>query len=222
MSTTPPPNPLNLLTPSQVNRAEPAQWRQLIRQELADLRVSSTAYLVGDMDAVHQTVTVQIAQRERVRTNAGPKWVAIPPITNVPVCLPRGGGYCVTLPLKDGDEGQLIFCDTCFDLWWTRGGLQNQLEVRRHHVHDCGFYPGMGSQPKVLSNYSTESLQVRSDDGTQVIDVAASGITVTATQVTVTGSSVTLGTATTIDGRVFLNHTHSGVQTGSGATGKVV
>jgi phage baseplate assembly protein gpV len=80
----------------------------------------------------------------------------------------------------------------------------------------------MGSQPKVLSNYSTESLQVRSDDGAQVIDVAASGITVTATQVTVTGSSVILGTATTIDGRVFLNHTHSGVQTGSGVTGKVV
>jgi hypothetical protein len=117
----------------------------------------------------------------------------------------------------------LVYCDTCFDLWWTRSGLQNQLEVRRHHVHDCGFYPGMGSQPNVLSNYSTSSMQLRSDDGTQVIDVATTtGITVTASKVTVTSSQVTIGSDTTIDGRVFLDHVHSGVASGSDDTGGVV
>jgi hypothetical protein len=129
----------------------------------------------------------------------------IPPIIKVPVVLPRGGGFSFTLPLKKGNEGLLVFCDTCFDLWWKHGqssspaptlpagtsssGSQRQLEVRRHHVHDCGFIPGMCSQPNVLSNYSTTSAQLRSDDGTAIIDVANSGITVTAVNVAVNAST---------------------------------
>jgi hypothetical protein len=191
----------------------------------------------------------------------------IPPIIKVPIILPRGGGYGLTLPLKKGDEGLLIFCDTCFDLWWKNGqtnapkasnadspsGTQKQLEVRRHYLHDCGFCPGMWSQPNVLSNYSTTSMQLRSDDGTTIVDIAKTGVTVTspkavvhatgnvevtAAEATVTttgdvdvtasgnvnvaGSRVVLGPATTIDSRVFLDHTHSGVTTGGGVSGKVV
>ena len=106
----------------------------------------------------------------------------------------------------------LVFCDTCFDLWWHNGqagaplaqnasmlgltapsGSQRQLEVRRHHVHDCGFFPGMWSQPNVLSDYSTDSLQIRSDDGDTVIDVSEAGVTVTGNTVTVTSPSSTAG-----------------------------
>lgn len=169
------------LTPEQVNYAESAQWRQIIQQELDELRCASPAYLVEDIDPTTQTCTVQIAIQERTRTLLGPKWVSIVPIIKVPVVMPRGGGYAVTLPLKKGDEGLLVFCDTCFDLWWTRGavaGPQQQLEVHRHDVHDCGFQPGMWSQPNVLSNYSTSSIQVRTDAGDTVIDLATGAVKV--------------------------------------------
>lgn len=264
------PVPALALTPSQVLCSEAAQWRQIVRQSLADTRCATPAFLTEDIDATTQTVTVQVAIQERVRVTSklpGAAWMDIPPIIKVPVVLPRGGGYSLTLPLKKGDEGLLIFCDTCFDLWWKYGqtnapkasnasapsGTQKQLEVRRHYLHDCGFHPGMWSQPHVLSNYSATSMQLRSDDGASTIDVTSAAVTITAPKtvvnvtgnvevmaskatvtttgdvdvtasghVNVTGSSVVLGPATTIDSRIFLNHTHSGVTTGGGVSGKVV
>ena len=207
MSTT----PLNISL-SQLNYAETAQFKLLVKQALANARTASPAFLSEDMDAMTQTVTVQIAIQERMRLPTGQAWWDIPPIVNVPIVLPRGGGFSITLPLKKGDEGMLVFCDTCFDLWWHNGqagaplaqnasmlgltapsGSQRQLEVRRHHVHDCGFFPGMWSQPNVLSDYSTDSLQIRSDDGDTVIDVSEAGVTVTGNTVTVTSPSSTAG-----------------------------
>jgi hypothetical protein len=145
------------------------------------------------MDPVTQTVTVQIAIQERVRTPNGPEWWDVPPIIKVPVLTPRGGGYAVTLPIKKDNEGVLIFCDTCFDLWWSNGqnnspvavntgqasGSQRQNEIRRHYVHDCGFLPCSTSQPNVLSDYAADSLQIRTDDGATIIDVSETGVTIT-------------------------------------------
>ena len=202
------------LTPAQINQAAPAQWRQIIRQALADTRCATPAFLVEDMDAVHQTVTVQIAIQERVRPPAGPaQWWDVPPIVNVPIVVPRGGGFSMTLPLKKDDNGLLVFCDTCFDNWWVNGqtqappaytnattqkvsGSQRQNEIRRHYVHDCGFIPGMWSQKDLLTAYSTGSLQIRSDDGLTVIDVSAAGVVITGAAVSLTnGAGVTVGTA---------------------------
>lgn len=196
-------NPLYNLSPEQVLRAQSTQWRQIVRQALDDTRCASPAFLTENLDPVTQTVTVQVAIQERVRTNKGPAWTDLPIIIKVPVVLPRGGGFSLTLPLKKGDEGLLVFCDTCFDFWWHNGqtnspvasgktapsGTQRQNEVRRHYIHDCGFIPGMCSQPNNLSAYSTTSMQLRSDDGTTVIDVAAGSVTVTGAQVIVNAST---------------------------------
>jgi hypothetical protein len=189
------------LTPSQVNNAESAQWRTLLRQASFDLRVHTPAFLLEDMDPDTQTVTVQIAIQERVRTLMGPQWYDIAPLFNVPIMIQRGGGCSITLPLKKGDEGMLMFCDCCFDLWWQNGqqgapvadnaqelstaygtpvpsGSQQQIGMHRHEVNDCGFYPGFYSQPNVLSNYSTTSLQVRMDDGSAIVDVSSGAVKV--------------------------------------------
>lgn len=203
-ATQPGTSPLYALTPDQVNRAQSAQWRQAMKLLAVDLCVATPAFLTEDIDPVTQTVTVQVAIQERVRTKTGPQWWDVFPIIKVPVILPRGGGWAWTLPLKKGDEGLLVFCDTCFDFWWVNGqnnapkaanvtaasGSQVQNEVRRHHVHDCGFLPGMTSQPNVLPNYSTTSAQLRSVDGTVVIDLATAGVTVTAPTIQLTAPSV--------------------------------
>ena len=187
-------------SPFQVNASDPAQFRQIVRQHGSDLRVSIPAILTDDMDAGTQTVSAQIAVQERAFTSGvnpgtvpatgpsssqapptvGPKWVTLQPVLLVPIIVPRGGGYSLTLPLKKGDEGMLIFCDCCFDLWWQRGGVQNQVGNHRHEFWDCGFLPGMWSQPNALDSYSTTSMQLRTDDGTTtVIDVSQDGVTIT-------------------------------------------
>lgn len=180
------------LTPSQINATELTQWRQMIKQALDDTRCAAPGFLVSDMSS-KQTVTVQIAIQERVRPASGKaQWWDVPPIVNVPVVMPRGGGYSLTLPLKKGDEGLLVFCDACFDNWWWAGqtnapkadnvkspsGSQRQLEVRRHYVHDCGFIPGMWNQKNLLENFSTDSLQVRRDDGSAIVDVSDGSVKV--------------------------------------------
>jgi hypothetical protein len=226
MSTTPPE-----LTPSQLTHSQNAYFKELVRHALIDTRVAIPA-IVQDFDPNTQTCTVTIAIREVVRTNTGPKNVAISPIQKIPVMLPRAGGFCLTLPLQAGDEGMLIFCDMCFDLWWTRGGIQNQLERRRHDLTDCGFYPGMWSQPRVLPNYAVDSAQLRSDDGLIVVDVAQAGITLAGPKVTIQSSgdvdinatgNINLSPTgdTVINGKIFLLHEHTLVQTGTDFSGPV-
>jgi Phage protein Gp138 N-terminal domain len=194
------------LTASQVNRSESAQWRSIVRQALIDTRVASPAFLIEDMDTASQTVTVQIAIQERVRTLQGPRWYDIGPLFKVPIVIPRGGGFSLTVPLKKGNEGMLVFCDCCFDQWWQNGqtgapvadnaktasGTQQQVGMHRHEVNDCGFYPGFYSQPNVLTNYSTVSMQLRSDDGVTVVDVAGNKVTITSPEVDIKNTGTPL------------------------------
>lgn len=231
------------LAPEQLTFAESAQWKKILRQALVDLRVCIPA-IVQSFDAATQTVSVQIAISELIRFPSGGKYVAVPPINKVPVCLPRAGGFSLTLPLTAGDEGFLVFCDTCIDLWWQNGGQQpapatlvdgawqggaplfqpNHEWRRRHDVTDCGFFPMGWSQPRVLSNYSEDSAQLRSDDGTVVIDVAEAGVTVTAPKVTVNSSGdvdITAAGNVNIQDKNFLLHEHVGVQSGSDTSGPV-
>ncbi len=222
------------LTHEMLNKSETARFKSLLKHALIDLRVSTPA-IVTAFDPVKQVVTVQIAISELVRKLKGPVWTAIPPIYNVPIVLPRAGGFCLTLPIAVGDEGLLVFCDQCIDLWWQEGGqqpppsppppkpptplIQPNFERRRHDLTDCGFIPGMWNQKRVLTNYSTNSMQLRSDDGTAYIEIAAGGV------INIKGSQIILdstGNDTEIDGRVFLTHKHSGVTTGGGNTGNVV
>ena len=225
------------LSPAQVNFAWTEILNGLIRQALNDVRVSVPAIVLAFN--ANQTVRVQVAIREIVRTTNGPQNTEIALIDNVPIVLPSAGGFSLTLPIKPGDEGMLVFCDVCIDLWWQRGGVQNQFERRRHDISDCGFYPGAKSQPNIISNYSTNSAQLRSDDGTVVIDLAETGITLTGPKITlnspdveinssgpvnVSGTQIKLtssGNDTQIDTKTFLTHEHTGVTTGTGKTGPV-
>jgi hypothetical protein len=188
---------------------------------------------VQSFDAQKQTVTVQVAITERVLDkNNIPQPTKIPVLTDLPICLPRAGGFALTMPIQAGDEGLAVFGDTCIDGWYQLGGVQNQVEIRRHDLSDGFFIPGVWSQPNVIADYSTEAAQLRSIDGNTVIEVGsgevtikATNVTVQAEQVNVTGSeSVTISgnNQTTVDGVNFKEHTHSGVTAGGGVTGPVV
>lgn len=176
--------PLPIL-PTQINYAQSAMFKQIVAQAGHEWRVAIPA-IVQSFNPTAQTVVAQIAIRELVRTQTGTEWTAIAPIQDVPLIFPSGGGWSLTFPVAAGDEGFLVFCDMCIDLWWSRGGVQDQFETRRHALSDCGFIPGGKSQPNVLANYSTASAQLRSADGMVIIDLASTGITITAPKVQIT------------------------------------
>jgi hypothetical protein len=202
------------------------------------------------------TVTVTIAINEDVQWNVnGPEGsldIQVQKMTigsmdlgqgviqDVPVCIPTAGGYSLTFPIAQGDECLLIFNDLEIDNWLQNGGDPpvNTISSRRHDLSDAIAVFGLRSTPKALQDYSTNSTQLRSDDGTVVIDLANNAITITAPVVQLNATDVQVNAETveiagsssvsisgagnvTIDSKNFLLHEHTGVQTGGGFSGPV-
>ena len=207
------------------------------RQTMNKIRVAAPG-IVQAYDASQQTVTVQVAIRERMNEDGVENWVEIPLLLDVPIVFPRAGGYCLTLPITAGDEVLVVYGDNCIDAWWQNSGVQNQIDTRRHDLSDAFAIPGPWSQPRKVSGYSTNSCQLRNEAGSayvelngSVVNIKASVINLDAGAINTTGTGggnvnisgkVTIsGGQTTIDGRSFLGHKHTGVDTGSGTSGGV-
>lgn len=200
-------------------------------QMLCGLRVACPG-IIQSFDPVKQTVSVQLAIRENILLNLIRTPTAIAPLIDVPIVLPRAGNCTLTMPIQQGDECLVIFGDMCIDGWWQAGGIQNQLDKRRHDLSDGFCIPGPWSQGRTLLNYSPTTAQLRSDDGQTIVEVDPAGkvnitaqqVNVQATDVKVTASqnvSISGNGSTTIEGKDFLTHQHTGVQTGGGVSGPV-
>jgi hypothetical protein len=103
----------------------------------------------------------------------------LPLCVDVPIQFIGGGGYTATFPMAAGDEGLISFSCRCIDAWWQSGGVQPQAELRMHDLSDGFFIPGFRSQARKLNNISATSAQLRSDDGTNYVDVNKNTGTVT-------------------------------------------
>lgn len=215
MSSTP-----SLISIAERLRVETEQWEKFAWQLRCALRVAVPGIVVS-FDPVKQTVSVRIAIREHINQNLVVTPVEIDVLQDVPIAIPRAGGFAVTLPIVAGDECLLIFSDTCIEAWQESGGVQNQLfPHRRHDLSDAVAWFGIWSQPRKLSAYSTNSTQLRTDDGTSYIELKPGVINLNAATINLNGAVNTSGT-TIIQGKTFLTHTHNGVQTGGGVSGPV-
>jgi hypothetical protein len=144
--------------------------REFAHQMACDLRVSLPG-IIEDFDASKQTATVRLAIREKVNIDFQPVDVEIPLLLDVPIVVPRAGGYIITLPVKKGDECLVLFSDMCINSWFTSGGVQNQERRRRHDLSDSFAILGPWSQPRVLDGYSQSGIQIRSEDGETFLEV---------------------------------------------------
>ena len=142
-----------------------AAIKSAVRESRASLWTAMPGIVVS-YDPDKQTAAVQPAIQGYPPTTRG---VAAP--VNMPVCLdcpvsfPRGGGYALTFPLNEGDEGMLVFASRCIDAWWQSGGVQPQAELRMHDLSDGMFIPGVTSQSRKLADATSVGMEVRTDDG---------------------------------------------------------
>lgn len=170
-------------------------YRRMLEAFSGDLRVSVPG-IIQSFDPVEQTVTVQIAIREKINNDGTINNIEIPLLLDVPIVLPRAGNFILTMPIAQGDECLVIFGDRCIDAWFSSGGVQNQIESRKHDLSDGFAILGCWSQPNIISDYSTNSAQLRNLDGTSYIEVKDS-------QINLVSPSVK------INGKEFVTHTHS-------------
>lgn len=173
---------------ARLNDAQ-AQWQEFLYQFGCDMRVAMPG-IIQSLDTSNGiTVTVRPAITEMMVQNGVLSPLQLPDLPGVKLGTLSGGGLSMTLPVQQGDECWLIFADMCIDAAWQSGGVQNQIDKRRHDLSDAICIPLRWSIPKAISNYSTDSIQIRTDDGLTVIDVKSGTVTVTAQNIAVNGSS---------------------------------
>ena len=151
------------------------QQKIAIESMLANTRVAVPGIVVS-FNSQNQTAVIQPALKESINGES----VQLPQLLDVPVQFPRAGGYCLTLPVKAGDECLVVFADMCIDGWWQSGGVQSQTEKRRHDLSDAIAIMGITSVPKAVSDYSGNTLQVRNESGEAYLEISGNTITIRA------------------------------------------
>ena len=209
---------------------------------------ASMPAIIQSFNAAAMTVVAQPAIMGRVRDKAGKiSYVNMPLLVDVPVHFPSGGGFSLTFPIAPGDEALIVFADRCIDAWWQNGGIQQPMELRMHDLSDGFAFVGFRSQPRVLGGISSDTTQLRSDDGETFVEVAGGGIAKVkaptkilldtplvectgvmhvinenneATSCNFAGDIHVTAGDVTADGISLKHHTHPGVQPGGGNTGQ--
>jgi phage baseplate assembly protein gpV len=131
-------------------------------------------------DPEKQTCTCQTLIQARAQNPDGTfEWISIPPLLDVPVVFPAGGGCTLTFGLKNGDEGLVVIASRCIDAWWQHGwrgdndvpAPQVQMEFRMHDLSDGFFIPGPRSLPNVIPAISPDTAQFRTDTGNTYVEL---------------------------------------------------
>ena len=156
---------------------ESDKFRSLTEKIASELRVAAPG-IIRAYNAGTNTATVQLAIREKVSQMDGTTAdTDLPLMLDCPVMMPRGGGYALTFPLAAGDECLVVFADSCIDAWWQSGGVQNQLEKRRHDLSDGIVIPGLWSQPRNIA--VGDGIALTATGGGASVALTASGVTLT-------------------------------------------
>lgn len=192
---------------------------------------TSVVGIVQSFDPVAQTCTVQPAIQARMRTPTGAlSWVTLPLLVDVPVVFPSGGGYTLTFPIRTDDEALVVFSSRCIDSWWQSGAVGPQAELRMHDLSDGFALVGPRSQPRKLPAYSAATVQLRADDGSTYVELAAGqlvnvvapgGINLNGVLIDAIGN-VTTAADVVAGGKSLKLHVHSGVTRGGASTDKPV
>lgn len=189
--------------------------------------------IVESYDPALQTVKVQPAIKARVFSpdDSPPlpgavfqsdNWwtVPLPVLVDVPVVFPGAGAYSLTFPILSGDEVLLIFAARSIDNWWYQSRVQPQSMLTMHDLSDAFAIPGPRSRPRAIPNVSATKTQLRSDDGSVMLEIGPGAITVKAAAINLENAGAALKTLVNQSFKAtFDAHVHIGVVAGGALSG---
>lgn len=139
--------------------------------KIAEIHIAEPCILVS-YDPQKQTAVLQPTTKALVRKPDGTtEWVSKPLLLDSKVIFPSGGGVSLTFPLKAGDAIFAVMSSRSPDVWQQNGGEQQVINARMHDLSNAFCFPGARPDAEALANVSTDSTQLRSDDGQTVIDI---------------------------------------------------
>lgn len=141
-----------------------------------------------------------------------------PLISGVPVSFICGANFSIQVPVEQGDDCIVLFCDGDLDNWVEGKGYVPAFSQDRHGLNGAVALLGIKNILTKVDNYITSGVRIKYK-GSE-IELNDNGITING-NVTVNGTIKSSGeiTGTGAMGEIKLTtHTHSGVTTGQGNT----
>jgi hypothetical protein len=183
---------MNLLERRQYEEAaandDAAAARAHVEAAVVDLHTSGPG-IVQSFDAAKQTAVVKPVVQKFFR---GQGFKPLPPLMDVPVQFPRGGGFVLTFPVQQGDECLLVFAERAIDHWHAMGGVQPPSDFRTHSLSDAFAIMGVSSIPKAIQSFNASAVELRSLDGAAKVQIDGGGnITVESSSGDITAQSAT-------------------------------
>ena len=181
----------------------------LISQYDFDLRCAAPG-IIQAFNKKEQTVTVQLSIKDIVYLQGKVEVKPIPELLDVPVVLPGGGNFVITMPIKKGDECLVVFADTCIDAWWGLGeekdvasnrGARDPISIRRHDLSDGFAILRPSSKPKMIIDYNEDDLEIRTLDGKNKIQVKDNSIKISInddTYIEIKDGEINIGSDSTV------------------------
>lgn len=126
---------------------------------------------IVDFDPTTQKATVKVNYQPR--HNGEP--VDMPNLLEVPVQMPRAGGYVFSAPIKAGDGVQLVPQMRDMDNWYLDSGAQQTATQRAFNWSDMIAVPGLNPAAKAMANYDNENVFVGTDDHQNGLRVSPGG-----------------------------------------------
>ena len=166
---------MDLLSRKQFEDAASGDADAGVRAHIQSSRVdthTSMPGIVESFDAGKQTAVVRPVVQRFFR---GQGFKPLPHLFDVPVVFPRGGGFVLTFPVKQGDECILHFAERAIDNWHATGKVSEPSEFRTHDLSDACAQVGVSSLPNVVQNLNTAAVELRSLDGKSVVSIDNDG-----------------------------------------------
>ena len=167
-------------------------------------------------------------------------YIECPMITNIPLAIQRGNGLMITTPVEVGKLCTLLFSQRSIDnllLDGTRsarpynGTGDFTATLRCMDMTDALCFPGIITNAYTISDYNNNAIELRTDDGKIRVSLTKNSltlsqddanITLNGGNVSINATSIAITGQTTINGKDFDTHVHSGVTAGDANTGVVV
>lgn len=137
--------------------------------------------LPGKVMAVHtsrQTVDVQLSVNNFLFDDLG-NIVSdpAPSVSDVPLCVMRGGGFLVWLPVAVGDSVLVVFSDLACDTWRAGDGEPRDPVWAGKHTLASGFaIPCIAPDKHALASVSASNVVIGKDGADEQIVISASDI----------------------------------------------
>jgi hypothetical protein len=155
-------------------RDQEEELRTAIEAALHNMHVAMPVRVMKGSDG--KTVSIQpTIKANQIMPDGTVQQVDYPQLDAL-VYFTSGGGVTNTHEVKEGDEGMVLLASQSIHNWREMGGVQAQVDSRKHDLSDAIFLPGVRSKPRDLSNISTTSTQTRTDDHQTVSDWSSNGI----------------------------------------------